>query len=98
MRSKNRIDNGVPLPKHICAPESYDRVSCIAHVFVPYPIAHVVYVLTAINLNNQVLLTAEKVCEIGTNRKLPNELVSAKTLGLQLAPHSGFGVIVSLTQ
>jgi hypothetical protein len=55
-------------------------------------IATVIGVLTAVDLDNESLLSADKIYDIRPNRFLTDEFESGERAGAKVSPQLGFGV------
>lgn len=55
-------------------------------------------VLGTVELDDETLITARKVREIGADWKLPGEFIAAKLASFQFRPKNGFRLIVALAQ
>ena len=97
-RGRYRFENARQIRQHVVIPESQNTIVVIGKPSIADHIARVVGVLAAVHLDNQAVLTADKVDRISTDWFLANELVTAQVARAQAIPQSSLGVGGNLSQ
>jgi hypothetical protein len=84
------LQNPIDILDHIIVPEAQNSIVMIAKPLVANGVASAFGVLTTVNFNDQALLPANQVYDVGTNRLLANEFHSAERARADTVPDSLF--------
>ena len=91
-RGRNCFKNARHVAQHVVVPKPQDLVVVISKPFVTNCIARIIRMLSAIDLDNQTAFAANEIDNVGTDRVLPNKLISVQPARAQPEPERGFGV------
>jgi hypothetical protein len=97
-RGRDCFKNARHVVQHFIVPKSQYAVVVVDKPFVTNRIARVIRVLPSVDLNNEATITANKIDDIGTDRILPDELVSIQPARPQPMPERRFGIRSGLPQ
>src|SRR6202035_5446085 len=75
-RGRDCFKNARHVAQHFVVPKSQDAVVVIGKPFVSNYISRIIRMLPSVDFNNEATVTANKIDDVGTNRFLPDELVS----------------------
>jgi hypothetical protein len=97
-RGRDCFKNCRHVAKHVVIPEPQNSVVVVRKPLVANCIAGVVRVLSSIRFNNEASFAADKIDNVGTDRLLPNELVSVKGERPKPIPQSSLSLSGGLSQ
>jgi hypothetical protein len=75
-RREDRVADGAAMLEDVMAPEAQDRIAMCAHEIVAATVIGAVGMLRAVKLDDELVLSAAEVGEVGTDRMLANELMA----------------------
>lgn len=84
--------------QNVMIPEAQDVISLREDECVSLFIAFVSRMLATVDLNDQLLLATAKIREVGADRKLAGEFITAEFAVLQFQPEQCFGLVVAPAQ
>ena len=88
----NCAENAVDIAEYIIVPEATDFVAFIGQPTIADCILGGFAVLSAINLNDEQLLAANKIANVALDRQLTHELVSIDLPIAKSVPEDGLGI------
>lgn len=95
-RNKQRSYNGFQNTRHVLQnviiPKSQNSIIMINQPCVTHDIARVVGVLPTVDLNNKSRLATDEIDRVGTDRLLPNELITVEASRPELVPQRIFSI------
>ncbi len=97
-RGRDCFKNARHIAQPFVVPKSQDAVVVIGKPFVANHISRIIRMLPPVDLNNEATFTANKIDDVGTDRFLPDELVSIQPARPQPMPKRRFGIRSGLPQ
>lgn len=88
----NGGNDALDIAEDIIVPKSKDAISVHSQISIADIISLRVRVLAAIYLDDELLLTANEVAKVGSDRRLPHKFAAVDLPGTEMLPKLRFGV------
>ncbi len=89
---RNGFKNAVDIGQHIVVPKSQDAIAVIDEPAITDTVMLAVHMLTAVDLDDKSSLATNEVCNIRSDRLLPNEFEPIDRARSQPIPKLAFGI------